>query len=259
MSMPTPLTATRITVIGLLLAAAVTPLYARQSSSTPRAGGPAPAQPARADATSDSETRIDRLVDRVWIAEASGTVPAGAMYVFLSDNVLVTSATGKPPSLGSWAEDVSGLVITEKGVTAKVDVLELTAERLRIRVHGKTTAEITFAPAIRPPAPPPATVVSGAADTTTPTAAAPAPAVLGVPYRCGADSVRIAFENDKAYVTWADGKTVALPETRSPETTPSRRWYSDGQVRVVEDTSEAFTRVLFARPGFRPRACTLAR
>ena len=59
--------------------------------------------------------------------------------------------------------------------------------------------------------------------------------------------------------TWPDGKTVALPETRSPETTPSRRWYSDGQVRVVEDTSEAFTRVLFARPGFRPRACTLAR
>ena len=35
--------------------------------------------------------------------------------------------------------------------------------------------------------------------------------------------------------------------------------YSDGQLRVVEDTSESFTRVLFARPGFRPRACTPAR
>jgi hypothetical protein len=182
------------------------------------------------------------------------------MYVFLSDNVLVTSATGKPPSLGSWAEDVGGLVITEKGATAKVDVLELTAERLRIRVHGKTSAEITFAPAIRPPAPPPATVVSGA-PASEPATAAPAAPVgpIGVPYRCGADALRIAFENDKAYVTWPDGKTVALPETRSPETTPSRRWYSDGQVRVVEDTSEAFTRVLFARPGFRPRACTLTR
>ena len=37
------------------------------------------------------------------------------------------------------------------------------------------------------------------------------------------------------------------------------RMYSDGQLRVVEDTSESFTRVLFARPGFRPRACTPAR
>ena len=50
---------------------------------------------------------------------------------------------------------MTGLVITEKGTTSKVDVLELTAERLRIRINGKTPAEITFTPAIRPPAPPP--------------------------------------------------------------------------------------------------------
>ena len=258
MSMPTPLTSAGITAIGLLLTAALLPIHARQPPTATRAAGAAPVQASREPATSDSETRIDRLVDRVWVAEASGTVPAGAMYVFLSDNVLVTSATGKPPSLGSWAEDVTGLVITEKGTTTRVDVLELTAQRLRIRIHGKTPAEVTFAPAIRPPEPPPATVVSGAPDTRA-AAAAPPPPVIGVPYRCGADALRIAFENGKAYVTWPDGKTVALAETRSPETTPSRRWYSDGQVRVVEDTSEAFTRVLFARPGFRPRACTLAR
>jgi hypothetical protein len=257
MSMPTSLTPARITAIGIMLTAAMTPMHAGQAPPATKAAEKAPAQPARAAETPDGETRIDRLVDRVWVAEASTTVPAGAMYVFLSDNVLVTSATGKPSSLGSWAEDVSGLVITEKGMTTKVDVLELTAQRLRIRIHGKTPAEITFAPAIRPPEPPPATVVSGAPESTA--AATPPPPAIGVPYRCGADALRIAFENDKAYVTWPDGKTVALPETRSPDTTPSRRWYSDGQVRVVEDTSEAFTRVLFARPGFRPRACTLAR
>lgn len=261
MSMPSPLNQARITTIGVLLAAALTPLHARQPPAATRTADTAPVQPARA-AASDHETHIDRLVDRVWVAEASAAVPAGAMYVFLSDNVFVTSATGKPPSLGSWAEDVNGLVITEKGTTAKVDVLELTAERLRLRIHGKTPAEVTFAPAIKPPAPAPATVVSGAPDRTAAAAPAAAPApppVIGVPYRCGADAVRIAFENEKAYVTYPDGKTLTLPETRSPETTPSRRWYSDGQVRVVEDTSESFTRVLFARPGFRPRACTLAR
>ena len=89
----------------------------------------------------------------MWVAEASSAAPAGALYVFLSDNVLVRSANGKPPSLGTWAEDATGLVITEKGTTSKVDVLELTAERLRIRISGKTPVEITFTPAIRPPAP----------------------------------------------------------------------------------------------------------
>ena len=116
------------------------------------------------------------------------------MYVFLSDNVLVTSATGKPPSLGSWAEDVAGLVITEKGTTSKVDVLELTAERLRIRIHGKTTAEITFAPAIRPPAPPPAAAASGTTDATAAAAGGrlrssrSACRTDAVPTRCGSPS-----------------------------------------------------------------------
>ena len=128
----------------------------RAAATGATSGDDCHAQPAHAATAGPAETRIDRLVDRVWVAEPSPTVAAGAMYVFLSDNVLVTSATGKPPSLGSWAEDVAGLVITEKGTTSKVDVLELTAERLRIRIHGKTPAEITFAPAIRPPAPPPA-------------------------------------------------------------------------------------------------------
>ena len=256
MSMRYPLTRTAVTAVGLLLTGALTPIHARQQPATPPATSAA-SPPAPASAMSPNEIRIDRLVDRVWVAEASGVVPAGALYVFLSDHVLVVSATGKTPSLGSWAEDVAGLVITEKGTTTKIDVLELTAERLRIRVHGKNAGEITFTAAVRPPDPPPGTTPTDSAGAT----AAPAAPVMpvGMAFRCGADTLRVAFENDKAYITWPDGTAVALPETKSPETSRSRRMYSDGQLRIVEDTSESFTRVLFARPGFRPRPCTPAR
>jgi hypothetical protein len=218
---------------------------------------------AQAGAESPVLVRLERLVDRVWVVESSSTLPPGGMYVFLSDNVLVTSSTGKPAAVGTWAEDVTGLVITERGTTSKVDVLELTPERLRLRVKGKTSVDITFAPAIRPPAPAPPVTTSNAGADSSPTAAAAKPAApvvpIGTPYRCGGDAFRLAFEGDNAYVTWPDGTSVVLREVKTAEPAASRKTYSDGQIRVVEDTSEAYTRVLFARPGFRPRPCSPAR
>jgi len=217
----------------------------------------------QANAESPVPVRLDRLVDRVWVVESSPTLPPGSMYVFLSDNVLVTSSTGKPAAVGTWAEDVTGLVITERGTTSKVDVLELTAERLRLRVKGKTSAEVTFAPAIRPPAPPPQVTASNTGADATPAAAAAMPAApvvpIGTPYRCGGDAFRLAFESDNAYITWPDGTSVVLREVKTGDPAGSRKTYSDGQLKVVEDTSEAYTRVLFARPGFRPRPCSPAR
>jgi hypothetical protein len=259
MSMRTFLSRAGTTSTALVLAAAMTTLEARQQSAAP--GPTRDASPQPPPAAASSAFRVDRLVDRVWVAEAAGSVPAGALYVFLSSNVLVTSAPGKAATLGTWAEDVSGLVITEKGTTSKVDVLELTPERLRLRIHGKTAAEITFAAAVRPPAPAAQPTPSELTNTTAPAASGTSAAIapIGILYRCGADAIRVAFENDKAYVTWPDGNTVAMAETRTPETSPSRRFYSDGQHRVVEDTSETYTRVLFARAGFRPRACTPSR
>jgi hypothetical protein len=257
MSMRTPFTSAGLLAVGLLLTAHLATPVAQQPPAA-RPASTTTQQPVGSGAAGLAEIRIDRLVDRVWVAEASSAAPAGALFVFLSDNVLVRSANGKPPSLGTWAEDATGLVITEKGITSKVEVLELTAERLRLRVNGKAPVEMAFTPAIRPPAPTPA--VASPADSGAATAGPAAPLMpVGMAFRCGADSLRVAFEDNKAYITWPDGTAVALPETKSPETTNTRRLYSDGQLRVVEDTSESFTRVLFARPGFRPRACTPAR
>lgn len=117
---------------------------------------------------------------------------------------------------------------------------------------------MTLVPAIPPELP----ASEAPTPTSTATAAAPAPAPvapLGAPYQCGADTFRVAFEDNKAYVTWPDNTVLVLPEVRGADATASRRTYSDGQYRVVEDTSESFTRVFFARPGFRPRPCSARR
>ncbi len=206
--------------------------------------------------------RVDLLVDRVWRVEGPSGAPAGALYVFLSDNVMVISAEGRPPTVGTWAEDLAGLVITEKGTTSKVDVLELSAARLRLRINAKAAVELTLVSAVRlPGSSSPMTDGSAAGAAPPATAAATAAAVMpvGSPYRCGADALRVAFEGGSAYITWPDGTSVVLRELKTADATPSRRTFSDGQLRVVEDTSETYTRVLFARAGFRPRPCAPTR
>ncbi|MCC6162581.1 MAG: hypothetical protein IT182_04435 [Acidobacteria bacterium] len=227
-------------------------------------------------AAAGRDVAVDRFVDRVWIVAPGSGVPEGTRYIFLSDNTLLIAAANGTTATGTWAEDLGGLVITEKGPassrgsgatggSSKVEVLSLTADSFRLRIAGpRGPTEISLRPAITPPAAPATTAVdptAAGAATAPPRASVPAPSVapLGSPYRCGADAFRVAFENNKAYVTWPDGSVLVLDETKVPDAPASRRTYSDGEYRVVEDTSEVYTRVLFARPGFRPRPCTPAR
>lgn len=238
----------RVVTSALLFTSTLLPgvIWAAAPQPPPAAGAAEPGAP----------VRLDRFVDRVWKVEDS-TAAAGTLYVFLSDNTLVVSARTGAPAVGTWAEDVSGLVLTERGRTTRVDVLESTTTRFRLRLHGKTgPTDLTMVPAVAAPAPVEAAPVSAAATPAAP--AQPAPP-LGSPYRCGGDAFRVAFDGDTAYLTWPDNTVVVLREIKTAEARPSRRTYTDGQLKVVEDTSEAFTRVLFARPGFRPRPCTATR
>ena len=214
----------------------------------------APASTAPASTPPPAAVRTERFVDKVWVVDSSTSVAPGSLYVFLSDNVFVVSARDGAPVVGTWAEGADGLVISEKGRSARVDVLELTPERFRIRVDTpRTPTEVTLVPAVKPPAagPAAATTAQALAPVAAPVAAPP-----GAAYRCGADTIRVAFEGAKAYLTWPDDTVVVLNEVKVADALPSRRTFSDGQLRVVEDTSEAYTRVLFARAGFRPRPCT---
>lgn len=233
---------------GLVLAASTA---SAQSPPAP-ASAPEPG-PVTVRAAGAPQWKLEALVDRVWLVDAARLVPAGTRYLFLADNQLVVAVPGAAPTFGTWAESIDGLVTTTGKVSSDVEVLELTPERLRLRVTTpKTQGDISLVAAVRPPEPP-------AVETTTTQAPAPPPVPIGSPYRCGADAFRVSFEADKAYLTWPDGTSVVLSEVKVADAPASRRTYTDGQIRVVEDTSEAFTRVLFARAGFRPRPCSPAR
>ena len=240
------------------------PVAARQAAAAERpavqAARPIPASALQADA----------FVNRVWIVESGTGIPPGAFYVFLANGVLVISQDGGKPAFGSWAEAADGLVMTEAGLKYKVDVLELNASRFRIRIHNpKTSTEIAFAPAVPRAEAPAATspdAGSTAASTSASTSAAAAPpppkvnrGPLPSSYRCGPDVYGVAFESGKAYITLADGQQIVMNEMTVKDAPADRRTFSDGSLTFVEDTSEPYTHVLFARTGLRPRPCTSMR
>ena len=99
-------------------------------------------------------------------------------------------------------------------------------ERFRSASTAKKPTDITLVPAITPPAPPPQVPATTAAQ-----APAPIVAPLGSPSRCGGDTFRVAFEDDKAYLTSPDDTVVVLKEVKVADAPASRRTYSNGRLR----------------------------
>lgn len=125
-----------------LLCAATLALFAGCASETPPAETPAP------DTTATASSAEPTFVDRTWEVVASQQIPAGAFYTFRSDGMLSISSPNSTPLLGSWARTDSGLTMTEEGITYRVEILELTQDRFRIRsLNPGEPVEITFAPA----------------------------------------------------------------------------------------------------------------
>ena len=112
-------------------------------------GARAPRQPAPQPAA--------QFTNRVWRVVQSPAVPAGTLYVFLSDNtMLVTPPAATAPMLGRWHSAGGGLVLIEEGFRFPADIIELGAERFAIRIHrGGTTIDVLMVPArdLTPPAP----------------------------------------------------------------------------------------------------------
>ncbi len=113
---------------------------------------PQPAAEAPPAATSTSPTPAapaaePTFVDRTWQVASSPQIQPGAHYTFYSDGRLEITSTGNQPLIGAWARTDSGLTMTEEGITYPVDVLELTADRFRIRMHNPgESVEIVFVP-----------------------------------------------------------------------------------------------------------------
>lgn len=88
------------------------------------------------------------FVDRVWIVAESAQVSQGDLRVFLPDGTLVMSSPHATTAFGTWTYADDRLRITEEGLEYQVDILELTADTFRIRVHNPDEpVEIGFASA----------------------------------------------------------------------------------------------------------------
>ncbi|MQA92594.1 MAG: hypothetical protein GEU90_20620 [Gemmatimonas sp.] len=79
---------------------------------------------------------------------------ARAGFPFLSDGTLVMASSTGSPALGNWSYSEGRLTIDEEGLTYNVDVLELTPDTFRIRIHSPgDPVVIRFALAESPPLP----------------------------------------------------------------------------------------------------------
>ena len=106
-------------------------------------GGGAPKAPAP-----PVQPRSVAFENKVWQVAAGSDIPAGALYVFLSDNtLLITSATGTP-AIGRWLSSGDGLVMIEEGMQYRTAIVELSPTRFVIRQQNPAgTVNIVLVPA----------------------------------------------------------------------------------------------------------------
>jgi hypothetical protein len=88
------------------------------------------------------------FVNRVWVVAESQQVAQGELRVFLSEGTLVMASSHGTPAFGTWSYKDGSLKITEEGHEYAVDILELTRDSFRIRIHSPgEPVVIRFAPA----------------------------------------------------------------------------------------------------------------
>ena len=92
------------------------------------------------------------FVNKVWSVAESPQVEIGSLRAFLADGTLVMSSPNSTPAFGTWNYDNKRLTIIEEGLKYDVDILELTDDTFRIRMHNPgEPVEIRFAPADQAP------------------------------------------------------------------------------------------------------------
>lgn len=121
----------------------------------PRTEAPAAQDPAPDVATAPDRglRKVSGFVNRVWkVAAPSTTVEPGQLYAFLEEGTLVVASAHGTPSFGKWKDEAGVLTMVEESIPYTVDVLELTNDRFRIRIHNPgTPTELTLVPADNPP------------------------------------------------------------------------------------------------------------
>jgi len=107
-----------------LVAVALTILACSRPGAKP---GPDAGAPPEAEPT---------FINRVWKVGESSSIPAGQLYVFLSEGTLVMASPHSKPSLGTWALEKGVLTMVEEGISYSCDILGLSKTEFRIRSNN---------------------------------------------------------------------------------------------------------------------------
>lgn len=133
-----------------LVAVSAWGLAACERSPAPPPAPADPAAPTQPEEPAPAEAPAS-FVNRVWVVSESKQVAPGALRVFLSDGTLVMASPDSTPAFGQWRSKGGKLTITEEGRSYPADILALSANAFRIRIHGPgEPVEILFAPAPQP-------------------------------------------------------------------------------------------------------------
>jgi hypothetical protein len=114
----------------------VEPATSSPQATTPPAETPATPAPMPSSETPPADSATPAFVDKVWRAEAGGTVEAGSTYAFLGGGTLVIDAPHGTPMTGSWAYVDGKLTMTEEGIAYPTDIVSLDASHFTIRSHN---------------------------------------------------------------------------------------------------------------------------
>jgi hypothetical protein len=122
------------------------------TADTPSTEPPAAVAPARETASAGAAS----FINKVWTVVESEHVAPGELRVFLSNGTLVMASSNNTstPAFGTWSYNDGRLTITEEGLKYDVDILELSRDTFRIRIHSPgEPVVIRFAPAEPSPIP----------------------------------------------------------------------------------------------------------
>lgn len=102
------------------------------------------------------------FINRVWIVAESEQVAQGDLRVFLSEGTLVMASPHGTPAFGKWSNVDGNFTITEESHEYPTDILELTRDTFRIRMHSPgEPVVIRFVPADPSPAAPSTSTTQG--------------------------------------------------------------------------------------------------
>ena len=131
-------------MLGIVLSALFAVAGCSSPDSSPRGSAQATGEVAATHAAAS-------FVNRVWVVAESQQVATGELRVLLSEGTLVMASPHGTPSLGTWRYRDGHLTITEEGLPYDVEILELSENTFRIRIHSPgDPVDIRFEPAGQP-------------------------------------------------------------------------------------------------------------